>query len=69
MKYRALFLMGFVLAGCSKNSVCIDESRINKEAMCIQVYDPVCGCDGKTYGNSCEANNAGVINYISGECP
>lgn len=35
---------------------------------CIEIYAPVCACDGNTYSNECHANMAGVAVMHDGEC-
>ena len=65
---RALILL---FLPCSRlfAQPCIDSNLINPSIECIALLQPVCGCDGVTYGNSCIAiNYYGVTEFSDGPC-
>ncbi len=48
---------------------CVDPAQIDTTMMCTTEWAPVCGCNGMTYGNACEAEfYGGVTSWTDGEC-
>jgi len=72
-KFLSLLIL-LVVISCSKdkennNENCIDESLIDVTSACIEIYDPVCGCNGITYPNSCYAITFnGIKSFTKGAC-
>ena len=67
---KTTFLSFFLilLFSCEKDKTCVDPSLIQNVDTCIEIYAPVCGCNGITYVNYCYADRSGVLKYIDGEC-
>jgi len=70
--------------GCSSDADCEGEASFcevptgacggsgtcrNRPEVCIELYAPVLGCDGVTYGNACKAHQSGVNVEVDAECP
>ena len=55
---------------CKKNqdSDCINSKKIDLAKACIEIYQPVCGCDQKTYSNPCFAEINGLNSWTEGAC-
>lgn len=59
---------GFYCEVFCGNGWCSGTCQPENICTCPDVYMPVCGYDGNTYGNKCEAECAGAGVYYEGEC-
>ncbi|MBT4826740.1 MAG: hypothetical protein GWP29_07745 [Bacteroidetes bacterium] len=68
--FRWILVLALLFA-CEKekqSSDCIDSNKIDLTKACIEIYKPVCGCDNKTYSNSCFADINGLNSWTEGAC-
>ena len=67
IKYlTVLLIIGPVCSNVDED--CIDESEICDDTYCLEIYNPVCGCDRETYPNDCYTEKAGIIKRTEGDC-
>jgi hypothetical protein len=71
---------GFAQLACAEDEVCsyttearcgiADQTGVcrKRPQICPALVLPICGCDGKTYNNSCEAERAGASVAHDGKC-
>ena len=75
--FTSLLLILGLSASAQTDDCCINPEWINPNAMCFFLWDPVVGCNGVEYSNSCQAeasgvtswtNAAGLVNTIDWNC-
>ena len=69
MRNILILLLGLLFISCDdedSSSPC-KTGKIDDMA-CIEIYQPVCGCNNETYSNSCYAEVDGVTSWSEGEC-
>ncbi|XP_052809526.1 serine protease inhibitor dipetalogastin-like [Mya arenaria] len=67
MPRRSRYILLQFVSYSFENCVAVDAE--SPGCVCNYNWDPVCGADGKTYGNKCALDCAKVALLSTGECP
>ena len=70
MKNNLVLLLSLLFISCEDkdSSPPCQVSQKDEDIACIEIYQPVCGCNNETYSNSCYAGRDGVTYWSEGEC-
>ena len=66
--FISIFFLFLAISCCEDSEEGMECIEQEQSGACITLYEPVCGCNGKTYGNSCEAESRGILEYSPGAC-
>ena len=67
MKLNLIFMMLLIFVSCGDGEDVLGDCYVSPDpdAVCIEIYEPVCACNNIVYSNSCEAEKAGNLSWKS----
>ncbi len=64
--FSSLLVLGMLFLDSCAAKKCVEKEP--NDCVCTMQYDPVCGCNNKTYSNACDAECHGIMDYKPGPC-